>query len=313
MQGDCPGSSEHFSKYIENFKDGNYLINAHYYKADCNIQAGDEAKALNSYNYIISRPRNMFTEDALVKAGRINFKNNNFQAALDNYYMLEAVADIKNNLLEARIGQMQSCFKLKNDTSAIFAANKVLISDKVPTETINEAHYILAKSFMSQDDLESAINEFKYITDNTSTVKGAESNYRVAEILFLQNKLEKAEEEILGFNNKNTPHQYWLAKSIILLADVYLERDDMFQAKHTLESVVQYYENKDDGILVLAQDKLNEISELEEGDQLLIDIKDIELNFDDNKTGEYDELFEEEPLPVDTTIIKKEELIPENN
>jgi len=73
-------------------------------------------------------------------------------------------------------------------------------------------------------------------------------------------------------------------------------------------------ENKDDGIINLAQDKLNEISELEEGDQLLNDIKDLELNFDDNKTGEYDELFEEEeePLPVDTTIIKQEELIPEN-
>ncbi len=293
MQAEYAKAAEHFKKYINNFKDGSYLLEANYFKADCNLQNGDTLEALNSFNYIISKPRNRFTEDALVKAGKINYNNLNFSEALDNYQMLEAVADVKNNLLEARIGQMRCSFKLHQDSLAIIAANKVLISDKVPEEVINEAHFVLAKSFLNQNDMLSAINEFKHISEFLKTPMGAEAKFRVIEILVEQNKLDEAEQEIVDFNNKNTPHQYWLARAIIKLADIYVQRDDDFQARHTLQSIVQYYDNKNDGIIAMAEEKLNEIEEREEAGTMMNEVKDIELDFNKDKDENYNELFEE--------------------
>ena len=304
MQGDCDKSASHFKKYIENFADGAYLLNANYYKANCNMQNGDTSSALISYKFIIRQPRNKYTEEALVQAGIINYRNKDYATALENYVMLEAVADIKNNLLEARYGQMRCSFKLNKTDLAIEAANKVLISDKMPQEIIDEAHFVLAKSFLTKDDIVSAINEFKHIDMLLKTQMGAEAKFRVIEILVEQKKLDEADTEIVDFNQKNTPHQYWLARAIIKLAEIYILKDDDFQARHTLQSIVEYYDNKTDGIVNLAEEKLNEIKEREEADELMKEVKDIELDFNKDEDNNYNELFDEneETDPADTTI-----------
>jgi len=309
MQGDCVESANRFKKYIENFVDGAYLLNANYYKATCDMQNENTASALTSYNFIIKQPRNKYTEEALVQAGIINYNNKNYSDALENYVMLEAVADIKSNLLEARYGQMRCSFKLNKTDFAIEAANKVLISDKMPQEIINEAHFVLAKSYLSKDDMVSAINEFKHIDMLLKTNMGAEAKFRVIEILVEQNKLDEADNEIIEFNQKNTPHQYWLARAIIKLAEIYILKDDDFQARHTLKSIVEYYDNKTDGIINLAEEKLNEIKEREEAENLMEEVKDIELDFNKDENDIYDELFDEneESNPVDTTINKSQE------
>ena len=89
----------------------------------------------------------------------------------------------------------------------------------------------------------------------------------LAEIYFKQNSIQKSETEILDFIEKNTPYQYWLGKSFILLADIYLSRNDEFQAKHTLKSLVENYNVADDGIIAEASKKLSVIENKEKTDQ----------------------------------------------
>jgi len=55
-------------------------------------------------------------------------------------------------------------------------------------------------------------------------------------------------------------HDYWVAKSFLLLADTYLVLKDEFQAKSTLESVIENYENKNDDILPEAKKRLDKIN-----------------------------------------------------
>ena len=97
--------------------------------------------------------------------------------------------------------------------------------------------------------------------------QGAEAKYLLAEIYFKQKNIQKSETEILDFIDKNTPHQYWLGKSFILLADIYLSRNDEFQAKHTLKSLVENYNVEDDGIIKEASQKLSVIENKEKTDQ----------------------------------------------
>ncbi|MEA3443107.1 MAG: tetratricopeptide repeat protein [Bacteroidota bacterium] len=301
MLGDCDKASVHFNKYISNFPEGNYLKQIHYYKADCNLRANNEAAALVSFEYLANLPRNEYTEDALSQSARMYFEKGQSEKALKNYEKLEAVAEKSKNMLESRIGQMRCNYKLKKIDASIESANKVVISDKIQARVMDEAHFVLAKSFLSKEDKVSAINEFKYISENTNTKQGAEAKYRVAEILFDQEKFDEAEKEIMEYNKMNTPHQFWLAKSIILLSDVYVVKDDDFQARHTLESVIQYYDIPNDGIVQTAREKLNEILEREEAETLFNEMQDLELDFNENQKGEYDELFESEEKTQDST------------
>ncbi|MBT3209515.1 MAG: tetratricopeptide repeat protein [Bacteroidetes bacterium] len=305
MSGNCKDSKGKFTKYISKYPDGNYLLNSHFFKADCNYQNDEFEEALSSYNYVIIQPKNSYTEEALLKAARINFYFKNFENAVQNCQSLEQIAENNTNLLEARIGQMRGFFKLNNDSNAIFAANRVLISDKVSDEIIREAHYILAKSFFSQNDYQSAVPELKIVASNVNTKEGAEAKYLLSEILFLQKQYELAEKEIIDFNNKNTPYYFWQAKAILLLSDIYINKDDIFMAKHSLQSIIEAYDVPNDGIIDEAQVKLNEIEENEEIDEILEENLDIEIDFDDNSEKNYNELFEPEKNEIDS-ITQKE-------
>ena len=63
----------------------------------------------------------------------------------------------------------------------------------------------------------------------------------------------------MNFIDKNTPYQFWLGKSFLLLSDIYLDRKDDFQAVHTLQSILDYYENTDDGIKSEAKEKRDKL------------------------------------------------------
>ena len=54
-------------------------------------------------------------------------------------------------------------------------------------------------------------------------------------------------------------YDYWVAKTYILLADNYVKLKDNFQAKATLQSVIDNYK-ADDDILPTAKDKLQRLS-----------------------------------------------------
>jgi hypothetical protein len=83
-----------------------------------------------------------------------------------------------------------------------------------------------------------------------------------------------AEQEVMSFMQMQTTQQYWLAKSMILLADINLQRNDTFQAKQYLLALQANYKQTDD-IQTIVAEKLaalettkEETPELEEEDTL---------------------------------------------
>ncbi len=71
--------------------------------------------------------------------------------------------------------------------------------------------------------------------------------------------LDNAEQEIMAFAQMNTQHQYWLAKAMILLADISLKRDDTYQAQQYLLALQANYRAQDDIQSIIAE-RLNAIA-----------------------------------------------------
>ena len=147
------------------------------------------------------------------------------------------------------------------------AADKVLLTEKLPLEVERETRFMLANSLLQTKKLKEAFDEFAKVATDLKTKEGAEAKYHMAEIQFLQGNLDKAESEVFSFAEKNTPHNYWLAKSFILLSDIYSKKDDFFQAKATLQSVIDGYTVTDDGIIDESTSKLNTLVKAEKNKQ----------------------------------------------
>ncbi|MDD2322247.1 MAG: hypothetical protein PHQ69_01360, partial [Bacteroidales bacterium] len=111
------------------------------------------------------------------------------------------------------------------------------------------------------NDYTNASAEYRFVATNDRGDSGAEANYFYSLILFKENKIDEAENQLFNLIENFSASDYWFARAFILLADVYLARDNTFQAKQTLQSIIDNYEGED--LVAEAKDKLNHITELE--------------------------------------------------
>ncbi|MFO8066502.1 MAG: tetratricopeptide repeat protein [Bacteroidales bacterium] len=277
MQGDCTNAIKSFANYIEQFPNGMFSVNARFYKAECDYKMNELQLALRGYEYVLSQPRSQFSENAALRASSINYKLNNFELALNHFITLEEVAEQRNNLLEAKIGQMRCYFKLSDYENSIEAAKKVTSDNKAPRIILQEANLITGKSYLKLNKSEDAENAFSKVTDLGETEMSAEAKYNLALIEFKKGDYEKSEDLIFKYINEISSYDYWLAKIFILLADNYLQTENVFQAKQTLQSIIENYKGEE--LKNIAREKLRDIEAKEEQEQLKTDPDTLEIEF----------------------------------
>jgi TolA-binding protein len=76
---------------------------------------------------------------------------------------------------------------------------------------------------------------------------------------YLKGKYKTSEKTCFGLIKDLPNYDYWVTKTFLLLADNYVALKDTFQAKATLQSVIDNYKGDDD-ILPAAKQKLNQLS-----------------------------------------------------
>ena len=287
-QGNCNKASSALEEYLDRFDPPIFGVNAHYYLAECQYDKGQYAKALENYNYVIERPTNSFTENALLGAATLNYRNSDYQAALEDYKRLEEVADFSNNVLEAQIGQLRCAFELRRFEEAIPQANAVIENSNTPEDIVIEARLLRGKMHLAQSDSSKAMSDFQYLVENTKSSKGAEAQYRIAFIKYHEGKFAEAEESVFNLVQNFASYGYWKTRSFILLGDIYRAMDDLFQAKATLRSVIENAREED--LVQLAKNKLEEIKQMEDAERTA---PADSINTDSLDEGNMDEMMQE--------------------
>lgn len=266
MSGGANASAQ-LERYLQQFPNGSFALNAHFYLGESLYKEGKYTEANKHYTVVVNAPENIFTEQALSKASELTYNANNYAAALEMFNRLETIANGKWNVLKANTGQMRCYLILANYNETIKAAAKIKKSDIANEALKREASYSEGKAQYKLGNMDKALEGLKIAAADVKFEQGSEAKYLLAEIYYKQNNKKKAEEEIMDFVDKNSPYQYWLGKAFILLADIYLDRGDDFQAKHTLKSIVENYNNNTDGIIQEASRKLSAIETVEKKEQ----------------------------------------------
>ncbi len=289
MEGNCESAISGFANYIQRFPNGFFSLPANYYKAECEFKKQHYAEALKNYEFVIAQAHNDFTEKSLLKASFIEYRNKDYAKALGKYRELERIAEYKNNKLTASLGIMRTNFYLGNYEAAMSSARTVMNTPKVSDEQVHEAHYIIAKSALEIDDISTAQAEFTITSKSKNTSIQAESRYTLAYLQFKLANFAKAEEMIYDFIKKQPSDDYWLAKAFILLSDIYVQKGDSFQAKETLQGVINNYEGAE--LLKTAHERYNAIVEAEKRAQekKIEEEIEIDLNSENDMFNEFDQ------------------------
>jgi hypothetical protein len=91
----------------------------------------------------------------------------------------------------------------------------------------------------------------------------AEALYYRAYIYLEDKKIESSRADVYRLNDDFSAYEYWVVKGFILLSDIYMLEDDLFQAKATLQSIIDNYFNEEDGLLDICKSKIATIENLE--------------------------------------------------
>ncbi len=309
MSGETDRGINALGDYLSQFPDGMFRLNAQFYKADAALNQDKFDEALLGFEKVLNQPNNLFTEKALVAASQLNYRKKNFVQSKVQFSRLKDMAEIPDNISLAKIGYMRSVYSLKEYKNTIQSVTEVLEIAKAEEELIREAKYKRAKSYLAMANKSLALADFKGLAKETQTTEGAEAKYRLAKLYFDKKQYDLSEKEINQFIEMNSPHHYWLAESFLLLSDVFLKKDDAFQARYTLQSIVDNYASKEDGILERAQSKLNVLLAAEKQAEEKIINEEVKVQFEGADSTESIKLFENTSVKSDSVGLDEERMM----
>ncbi|MBR1514000.1 MAG: tetratricopeptide repeat protein [Bacteroidales bacterium] len=247
--------------YFDNFRNGAYALKAHYYASECAEKVGTEDQVVTHLNYILAQPDNDYTDNALLKMARIEYQKGNYAKAGEYYERLSRITEEPLKRLEALEGSMKSNFFLGKYDKAIEMGEDLRVSRDLTNEQVNQINHIVGKSYFEKGNYNAAIEKLDKSARNDKSEYGAESAYYSAVASIKLKRYDEAENKIFDLSDNFSAYDYWVAKSFIALADVYVAKENFFQAKETLRSVIDNYKGND--LKQEARAKLAEVERLE--------------------------------------------------
>lgn len=245
MEGRYNQASSALQYYFDNFRNGAYLLKAHQYALECAEKIGNQEDVVKHLDYILAQPSNDYTDNALLKKARIEYENANYAKAGEYYERLSRVTEEPMRRLEALEGSMKSNFFMGKYDKAIEMGEDLSRSKDLTKDQVNQINHIVGKSYYEKGNYASAIERLDKSAKADKSVYGAESAYYSAMASLKLKKYDEAENKVFDISDNFSSYNYWVAKSFIALADVYVAKENYFQAKETLRSVIDNYNGED--------------------------------------------------------------------
>ena len=249
--------------YLNSFcPGGKYCTVAQYYLADSYDRIDDKTNALKAYQALLKIEGNEYIEEAVIRCAGIAYDQKDYNTALSYFKQLQTVAQSTENKNVARLGILRCSYFLNDYQTTVNIVTEIMADSHSDNELKSEALYNRAKAYLALKQEAEAAADLKALAVETRTANGAEAKYLLADLYYRQGKMSESEAEVMDFAKKNTPHQFWLARSFVLLSDVYIKQNNDFQAKQYLLSLQKNYKPADE-IQTMITDRLTAISERE--------------------------------------------------
>tara|TARA_Y100001954_G_scaffold111379_1_gene120734 strand:+ start:944 stop:3997 length:3054 start_codon:yes stop_codon:yes gene_type:complete len=233
-----------FKSYLENFGESSifYKQTLYYYGESC-WKTKDTLLAVESFKKVVDLGFSVFYEPSLVKICRYYFDIKDIKLSNKYYQMLDSSAS-SNGLKRESIVRLMFGFENSNDKLAVSYANRVLKSSKLNDRLVARAKLIIARDDFNIGNFarsSSLIDEIVVLTKNND---GSEAMYMKSYFTFLNEDYTKTEELVFQLAEEYSSN-HWIAKGFILLSNVYVEQDNNYQAKATLESIIENHDGEE--------------------------------------------------------------------
>jgi TolA-binding protein len=292
----CDLALPEMQKYISKFPNGKYINEANFCMAECAYSKDNFTDAIKGYEFVLSKPRSIFTGISLQKASFIYYKDKNYDKALPLYVKLQEIAETPQNKLAGRLGAMRCAFYSKKYDMAVDESAKVLTTDKITAPQTIEAKSIHAKSLYETNRKDESVADFKYLTKNAKSELGAEAWFMLAKIQYEKKDFRDIEKTINSLFNYAYTTQDWNTRALLMMADVYIEKGEEQNAEAALQTIISNSDNQE--YIKQAQEKLQALKDKQNSRLAPPGGQNMEVKFDNSGNQN---LYETPPASGDTT------------
>jgi tetratricopeptide (TPR) repeat protein len=263
LEGNYEKAIQAYSQYLQKFPNGLHTLQAFYRRGECYSVEKQYTKALNDYTEVIKKGPSRFYEDALGKAALIAYNHElNYKEAFRFYQLLEKSASNESARFDAQLGALRSAYRSNQPDEVIVYADKVIRNTQAGDTQIGQARFYQGKVNYDQKKYDLALNDFQIVLQKLDNELAGEAHYLIADVYFKKRQLEESKSWCLQSNQKIPGQDYWVAKCILLLSDIFVEENDLFNARAALEGLLENYQGDTD-LRKTAQEKLEYIVVLE--------------------------------------------------
>ena len=247
-----------FESYLRSYPQSAQKAEALFFAGDAFLQAGDTERAIGYFKQLEREPASPQRVRAMQKLGKIELDRGNYAAAIP--YLETASQNARNKIeeVEAVQGLMVASFATRKFQQSISYADRLMTLDGIIPESTPTALLTKAKAQREMNQKPQAESTLQNLIRDHKTIQGAEGLYLLAFSYQERGDYAKSNDSIYDFSGPFADYDFWYGKMFLLLADNFLKTGETFQAKATLESIVEGSKNSE--IKAEAQSKLKNLN-----------------------------------------------------
>lgn len=256
---DKNGDIAQILEYIKDYPHGAYTAQALLIQAQNFAAKGDDLAAIKTAKQIISDfPHSSVIEDAYISLATAQTDLGMTVDALNTYRELESRASSGVTLNTARLGILRSARELGDADAMLDASDNLLASSTVGTGSHEEIIFTRGIALAQLGRNDEAAECWEQLAQDMNHLYGAKSAFYLAQHHFDAGNIPLARTYAEKIINANTPHNYWLARTFILLSDICRAEGNSFEAEEYLKSLRQNYPGSEPDIFTMIDERLNQ-------------------------------------------------------
>jgi TolA-binding protein len=260
LKGDWEGTVAAVGAYYDKAKRPIYDKQMRFIRAQSLVNLNRPTEAIADYNVILNDWTSAYTEKSLISMAKLYMAQKRYNEAVVFLKRLETNSEYKADYTFA-INNLLLCYaQMEMADDVLHYVQLVRENEKSGEEDKFKTGLYAGQAYLQKGDTTAAVKELNYTINNTKTISAAEAKYNIAEIEYKRGNYKASQKTCFEITSKYSNYDYWLTKAYVLLADNYVALKDTFQAKATLQSVIENYKGDDD-ILPDAKAKLQKLNE----------------------------------------------------
>ncbi|PRP67234.1 tetratricopeptide repeat protein [Nonlabens agnitus] len=267
LQGNMSSAIRELNKYLEQFPNGKYALQAHFNLAQAYFSEGNKKASIPHYEYVANRERSEYSEQALARLSELFLndavsdgvdRKSAFAKAIPVLIKLEATADFPQNKAYAQSNLMKAYYETEQYDKAESYANKVLRDSGTDSTVRSDAEVIIARSAFKNGNTSAAKSGYAQVLKSANGAIAAEATYYKAYFENQDGKHEQAINTVQGLSKNYGSYKLWSAKGLVVMAKSYDATNQTLNAVTLLQGVIDNFSQYRE-VVANAKTELNRI------------------------------------------------------